>query len=101
MPHMKKYGTLDISNAPRIGVKKKHLPTNKVIMEKVSFLTTPVDWFGEKPLKYQSSAEYKGRRIFGDPMPTEKEAFKSLAKEVKDWKEIVSEVEIAIKNQKK
>lgn len=70
-------------------------------MEKVSFLTTPVDWIGEKQLKYQSSAEYKGRRIFGDPMRTEKEAFKSLAKEVKSWKEIVSEIEIAIKDQKK
>lgn len=54
-------------------------------MIKVKIETHPVAWSDGATLKYQTSAAYGDRRIYGDPKPTEEGAYKSMLDEVCKW----------------
>ena len=60
----------------------------------------PVAWSGGKTLKYRASVVFEDRSIMsGDPMPTKKEAMKSLGEECKAWYERVKFVKAIVKEE--
>ena len=60
----------------------------------------PVAWSGGKTLKYRASVVFEDRSIMsGDPMPTKKEAVKSLGEECKAWAERVKLVKAIVKEE--
>ena len=60
----------------------------------------PVAWSGDKVLKYHAAVVFEDRSIMsGDPMPTKKEAVKSLGEECKAWDERVKFVKAIVKEE--